>query len=339
MTARILPAAAIIVFRPRQLGDMLCAVPALRALRAAAPGARITLVGLPWAQRFVERFAAHVDDFLPFPGHPALPEQAVRYEELPAFHMALARRHPALAIQMHDDGTRTNAIVAGFGSAACAGFHPTGTRLPAGWAGIEWPRTESEPERLLRLVESLGAPRQGADLEFPVTAADMAELRASGLADGLEPGTYFCIHPGGRSRDQCWSIARLASVADHVACSWGLIPVFTGAADEAGLAHEVAVRMRVPARIAAGPISLGAMAALMAGARLLVSNDIAVSHIAAGLRLPSVVISCKADILRQAPAGTGLHRCLWDPDGSRTGEAMAHADALLAGTAPPGRCS
>jgi ADP-heptose:LPS heptosyltransferase len=113
---------SVVVFRARQLGDMLCAVPALRALRAAVPRTHIALIGLPWAQQFADRFSAYVDEFIPFPGHPLLPEQPVRHEGLARFYTSLCAREFGLAIQLHGSGDVTNDIVSGFGARAMAGY-------------------------------------------------------------------------------------------------------------------------------------------------------------------------------------------------------------------------
>ncbi len=107
--------------------------------------------------------------------------------------------------------------------------------------------------------------------------------------------------------------------------------VLTGSGNEAPLTAAVASRMRTKALDAAAPISIGAMAALMSRSRLLISNDTGVSHIAAGLKLNSVVIFSKADIRRWAPLDRQRHRSLWDPEGERAAEVLAHARALLGG--------
>lgn len=319
--------ATLAVFRALQLGDMLCAIPALRALRSALPQTRIALVGLPWAAQFAARFPHYIDEFIAFPGHQPFPEQPVQHHLLAGFYTAMRARRFDMALQMHGSGEYSNNVVRALGARALAGY---GDGKSAGREQFyPYPDGGAEPLRLLNLAALLGAPADGAHLEFPITDADERELAASGLADGLTPGDYVCIHPGARMRDKCWHPARFAQVADQIATEFDVRIVLTGSAAEAPLTAAVASRMRYKALDAAAPISIGAMAALMSRARLLISNDTGVSHIAAGLGLNSVVIFSKADIGRWAPLDKQRHRCLWDPQGERVLEVVDHARSLL----------
>lgn len=315
------------VFRALQLGDMLCAVPALRALRAALPQARITIVGLPWAEQFARRFDCYIDDFIPFPGHPDLPEQAAQGHLLPEFYEAVRARGFDLALQMHGSGEVSNGIVHAFGPGVLAGFARQ-SQYPGHF--LPYPDTGPEPLRLLQLVEFLGASPVGADLEFPLHEQDAHELRQSGLHAGLAQGEYICIHPGARIRTKCWAPRLFAQVADQLARESGLTIVLTGSEKEFDLTSAVAAHMQTRAVNAAAPISIGAMAALMRGARLLVCNDTGVSHIAAGLKLPSVVIFTSTDMRRWAPLDHALHRCVRDPEGTQIETVLHEARALLA---------
>jgi ADP-heptose:LPS heptosyltransferase len=325
---------SVAVFRALQLGDMLCAVPALRALRWKLPQARVILVGLPWASQFAQRFRDYIDEFIPFPGHPLLPEQPVRQDQVAAFYTDLCRRELSLALQLHGSGDITNEIVSGFGARAMAGCTRGEALYTERTLLFPFPDTGAEPERLLGVVSQLGAEPVGDHLEFPITFADERELADSGVAAGLTPGQYICVHPGARHKDKCWPPARFAEVADRLAKEFRVRVVLTGSASEGELAAEVAGHMQSPAINAAAPISIGAMACLMRGARLLICNDTGVSHIAAGLKLNSVVVFSKADIARWSPLDRHRHRCIWDPGAERASVVLEHARALLSGTEP-----
>ena len=323
---------SLAIFRALQLGDMLCAVPALRALRAALPTTRIALVGLPWAAQFAARFPRYIDDFIEFPGHHALPEQQARPDVESAFYKAMRSHRFDLALQMHGSGEISNLIVQSFGARCVAGFGLPARPPAKDDCFVPYPDSGPEPLRLVYLTEHLGAPPIGTHLEFPITEADERELADSGLADGLPIGNYLCVHPGARSRDKCWPARLFAQVADKLADEFGLSVVLTGSASEASLTAAVASHMQTPPIDAAIPLSIGAMAALMSRARLLLCNDTGVSHIAAGLKLPSVVVFSKADIRRWAPLDQQRHRCVWDPEGARAVAVLSQARTLLGGT-------
>lgn len=302
----------VALFRALQLGDMLCAVPALRALRAALPRANITLIGLPWAKSFVERFSRYVDGFVAFPGYPGLPEQPARIEQFPPFLAAIQNAHFDLTIQMHGSGVLTNPLALLFGARRTAGFFPPGEYCPDEQYFLAYPANDSEVRRLLSLVEFLGAPPQGEELEFPLTAADYQALAAIDTVPALRPGTYACVHPGARYVSRRWWPERFALVADALAAQ-GLHIVLTGSAEEITLTQTVAQAMRAPALDLAGRTNLGALGALLSHARVLICNDTGVSHLAAALQVPSVVIASGSDPDRWAPLDQHRHRVVYSP--------------------------
>jgi ADP-heptose:LPS heptosyltransferase len=323
---------SIVVFRALKLGDMLCAVPALRALRAAQPDARIRLVTSASAARWIGRYDDYLDDIAVFPGHPELPEAAVDAAARPAFAATLARWQPDLAIQMHGDGRVTNAIVGGFGARMAAGFTRADAAPPDSRRWLPYPDDGPEPLRLLALMRHLGAADdavRASHLEFPVTPADVAELAASGLPARLGARPLLCVHAGASRADKCWPPAAFARVAQHLAACHRLTVVLTGSSAERSVAAEVAAALRCDVVDATCGLSVGAMAALIARAQLLLCNDTGVSHLAAALRVPSVVVFGVADPVRWAPLDRNRHVCVRDPDAVRVDDVLEAGCMLL----------
>lgn len=324
----------IVILRALQLGDLLCAVPAWRALRRALPQAHITLVGLPWARGFVERFDSILDGMIEFPGVPAFPEQEPRLHLFPAFLAEVQSWEFDLALQMQGSGTVSNTLVSLFGARELAGFTPAGWVPPEAGRFLEYPEGEHEIRRLLSLVEFLGFPSQGEELEFPLQAQDWASLRAvlreMGEPGLLQAGGYVCLHPGARSPERRWPVERFAALADALA-GLGLKVVITGAATERELVSALLARMRDPSLVVdlSGRTDLGALAALISGARLLICNDTGVSHLAAALRTPSLVLFSASDPRRWAPLNGELHRAVLSAPEVSAGELFERAVAFL----------
>jgi len=309
------PVQRIVVLRALMLGDMLCALPALRPIRRAWPRAHIAVLGLPASRELLSRMEC-VDQWLAFPGWPGLPEHPVDVRALPGFLRAMQDCRWDLAIQLHGSGQLTNPLVQLLGARATAGFYGPGALLPPADAAryCPWPEQGHETQRLLALCRHLGLPFEGDDLEFPLRLEDDAALRTAW--PGWEGcAGYACVHAGAQLPSRRWPVARFAAVAEALH-DMGLAVVLTGTSAERALADELAARLAarsVPSIDLVGRTTLWSLGALLRRARLLVCNDTGVSHIAAALRVPSVVLSCGSDAARWAPPDRALHRVLAMP--------------------------
>ncbi len=320
----------VAVLRALKLGDLLCAVPALRALRSGLPRAEIVLVGLPWARALVERYPHYLDGFREFPGYPGLPERPVDVERVPAFLAEMQSERFDLALQLHGSGSFVNSLVALWGARHMAGFFVPGDYCPDAETFLSYPDEGLEVRRLNKLVQFLGFPDAGEELEFPLGEADFQAMRAIPEASALAGRSYVCLHPGASVPERRWPVEGFIEVAGALA-EMGQAIVLTGSAEEAELTRKIASSSRAACADLAGRTGLGALAAVVSAARLLVCNDTGVSHIAAALRVPSVVISTGSNPARWAPTDAVLHHVLGPAERVTAAEVCRHAQLLLRG--------
>jgi ADP-heptose:LPS heptosyltransferase len=317
----------VAVVRALQLGDLLCAVPALRTMRANEPTAHITLIGLPWAGLMVERYPEYLDAHLDFPGWPGIPE-AWGDEGATARFIDDARSQPFdVVVQMHGDGTHMNAFAHSLGAGEVVGFVPS--EEPASATALPYPWDLPEIDRHLALLQHLGHRAAGTHLEFPVSTTDRAEARTLLAHAGIE-APYAIVHAGSRSPDRRWHAANFAEVSDALARR-GIEVLLTGTSTEAGIASDVRTSMAERAHCVAGDTSLGGLAALLEGARVLVCNDTGVAHLAAAIGTPSVVVFTGSDRARWAPLNGDRHRAVGAgrPDRTEDSPATVEVGAVL----------
>lgn len=290
------------IFRALQLGDLMCSVPAIRAIRHQFPYGEILLIGLPNAQSFIKRFPKYFNGLIKFPGYPGLPEQPYDVHEIPEFLQLMQNHEFDLVLQMQGNGNIVNPMIETFGAQYSAGFYRPDDYIPDGGLFIEYPYGH-EVERHLSLIEFLGIASQGKHLEFPLTEEDTTDLYSAGLL--FEPGSYVCIHPGSRGSWRQWPVEYFALMGDLCAAQ-GKTVVLTGTSDEIDRSLQTASLMQNEAVIATGKTSLGAIGRLIEKAFAIVSNCTGVSHIASALNTPGIIISMDGEPHRWGPLNSEI---------------------------------
>jgi ADP-heptose:LPS heptosyltransferase len=298
----------ILVLRALGVGDLATAVPALRGLRAAHPGEALALAAPGWLAPLVELVGA-VTRLIPLDG--------ISDEAALATRRDAAR--PALAVNLHGRGPQSHRLLRRVRPGRLIAYAST----EAGHTdGPGWRDDEHEVARWCRLLRWHGVPAEPGDLGLRRPA-------------GRYPGGLTIVHPGAKAPERRWPAHRFAAVARALAAI-GHRVVVTGSAAERDLAATVASLAGLPASaVLAGRTDTGGLAGLVAGARLLVSGDTGVAHLATAYATPSVVLFGPVSPATWGPPpDRPWHRALWRPrPAGRPGGPDAHPALLAIGVA------
>lgn len=299
----------VAILRASRIGDLVCATPALRALRAALPGAEIVLITLPMLRELAERFAA-IDRVVEFPGYPGLAEQLYEPSQFSRFIQKIQAEAFDLAIQMQGTGLYSNPFIQLLGASATAGMLRPGDpalQLDAAFRTVE---QGSEVQRLLDYVAFLGAPSLGKTLEVALRESD--RLAAENLIQGL-PLPLIGLHPAARDRTRRWSSGHFIAAAQVIQERCGGTLVGIGEIDERDEVEAVLSGIHGQSVNLAGQTSLPELCSLISKIGVLITNDSGPAHLAYAMGTPAVVIFGSADPARYLPPVGGPYKALIHP--------------------------
>lgn len=283
----------IAVYTPGHLGDVLHAVPMLRALRQAKPSAKIHWLVGPWSEALARRYSGLADRI------------RVLGPNLPCYTRGKRAWRQGLWHQWRTAmDLRQEKVEFFIGAADGMGRFIANALRPGLWVGIgEWrpPRVRPEiqthfqpyekdryeADALAGLLRSLGVEATVDRLEYVVTSTERDSARSFLISEKVDPvRPLVVIAPGSGWSGKNWFPERFGEVASWLKQAHACQVAWVGGAEERAL---------VPGGRAAdfdwtGRTSLPLLGAVMEQAKLFVGNDGGLLHLAAALGVPTVSI-------------------------------------------------
>ena len=280
MDPAFLPAPDILVVRFSAIGDILLTTPLLRTLRAAHPGARITVLTKAQFAPLVSH-NPHVSEVIgiePGEGIRAVARRirGIRYSHLLDLHGSLRSRLLRRLVPGPWTTYRKRRVARAALIVAKRDLYGDAPPMP---------------ERYFEAAEPLGLGPDGGPPDFFLSEA--ADVRARGRLRGLglgEDGRPLvamapgAAHPTKRWPDEAWTV-----LARRVAAT-GADVALLGGPDDVDSSQAIAERAGVSVASMAGILGLQETGAVVRRAEVLVSGDTGLMHMATGVGTPVVAL-------------------------------------------------
>ncbi|WIB75872.1 glycosyltransferase family 9 protein [Curtobacterium sp. MCPF17_002] len=299
----------IAVLRGGGLGDLLFAVPAIEAMAAAYPEARITLLGIPLAPAILQGRTEAVHAFEELPVTPGVRDAG---DDAPSLDDFVDRLHGRfdLAVQLHGGGRNSNPFLLRLGARHTVGTATEDAEVLERW--VRYVYYQHEVVRALEVVSLAGAAPVTLDPRVHVDDGERAAMRER-LGVGGRPvsARLVAMHPGATDPRRRWSPERFAAVArarleagDDVLLVGDATDVPAAAAIVASVPEQL--RDRLHDRTDA--LTLAELPAALAAADVMVGDDSGPRHLAVAVGTPTVGVFWFGNVVNAGPFDRGRHR-------------------------------
>lgn len=288
-----------LLIRIGAIGNALVAVPAIRAIREAWPGAWLTLVADPVTLELI--------------GNCPYLSETIRYDHrgpekagpgYARFILELRKRRFTHAVHFRRY-LRSELIGLLSGAKVRVGFK-TEARLQLLTRRVVYNPGENVIELNLSLARALGIPAEDRRLEL-WTSQGSARVKAV-MAEAWGEGPLVVIHPGGATqKERLWP--GFSGLAEWMQKRLSARVVLVGTLAERELLEKIAAGIKPPPAVAVG-LKLSELAELIQSADLFAGTDSGPAHVADAVGVPGAVI--------YAPhAGLRDQLKKWKPEGKR----------------------
>lgn len=283
----------IVLLRALGLGDFCTGVPSFRAVRRAFPDHRLVLVAPRW-QAPVAR-SVGIDEIS---------------DSAPLEPICAALDGAALAVNLHGRGPESTRLLNARHPLRLIAFRHSNVAETAD--GPHWRADEHDIDRWCRLLNESGIDADRDDFRLPAPAG----------VSPVAPGTVV-VHPGSAAVGRRWPPERFASVVRTIVDARYRVAV-TGSGGERELCHYVSDRSGRDVANLAGRTTVAELAAAVAAATAVITNDTGVAHLASAYGTPSVVLFGPTAPSAWGPPANGPHRVLWKGIGGDPHAAQTH---------------
>lgn len=302
---------ALVVLRALALGDLLTALPALRALKRAFPAHQHILTCPCWLKPLAQLIGV-ADDFIEGAYFNGKDERRARYrvptdlqlrielEQAQLNGLRCTTERVDIAINLRGERIATHQALLALKPRRLIGFY--NSEVPETAGSPVWRPDEHEVMRWCRLLQENGIPTDPDDLHFTPPDIVIPDIAKDAVI----------VHPGAGSPARHWPVERWADIAQWEKQRGNRV-IVTGGPYEVKIAKTLAALAELPPdAVFAGRTDTLELAALCAAARRIICPDTGIAHLAVALRIPSVVLFGPMSPVRWGPPKHFLqHRVLW----------------------------